>query len=114
NFANQAVTLSGPHSWTATGTTDSNGSYTFTNVPVGAGYTAATTYGNTVTSSSQTVTSGSTTNVSLLIQTGSLQVTVKNQSNTALQGVTVSLSSTNGVAATPGTTTASGTYTFTN
>ena len=38
------------------------------------------------TSTSQTVSSGNTTNVTLTISTGSIQVTVKNQSGTALTG----------------------------
>src|SRR4029077_4120325 len=82
------------------------------NLPAGGGYTVSTTYGPaSATSSSQTVTSGSTTNVNLTINTGTLKVTVKNQSAIVLQGVAVTLNGSGGFTAS-GTTNSSGVVQF--
>jgi Carboxypeptidase regulatory-like domain len=113
-LANQTVQLTGPGSFSTSGTTSAAGIVIFSSVPSGTGYTVATTDGQTVQQSGLTVATGGTTNVSLNIQAGSLQVTVKLQSGTTVQGATVTLASTNGVTAAPGTTAANGTYTFSN
>ena len=65
------------------GTTDASGNYTFSNLPTGSAATPSPppTAPGTVTSSSQTVSNGATTNVALTINTGTITVTVKNQSS---------------------------------
>jgi hypothetical protein len=108
----QTVTVTGPGSYSATGTTDSTGLCVFLNVPVGTGYSVSTTYGSTVTSSGLAVTKNNHTNVALTIPAGSLKVTVQNQSGTAIQGVPLTIASTNGITVSPGTTAANGAYTF--
>ena len=113
-LASQTVTLTGPNSFSTSGTTSAAGIVIFSNVPAGTGYTVATTDGQTVQQTSVTVATGGTTNVSLNIQAGSLQVTVKLQGGATVQGAAVTLGSTNGVTAAPGTTAANGTYTFSN
>ena len=111
-LAGQTVTLTGPNSYSASGTTTSSGLYVFAYVPVGTGYTVSTTYGVTVTQTNQAVTKNGHTDVLLTIPSGSLKVTVQNQSSAAIAGAALTLSSTNGVTASPGTTASNGTYTF--
>ena len=99
------------------GTTASDGTYTFT-LPAGSGYTVtAKEGGGSVTSASQTVSNNLTTNLTLSLSTGSIQVTVKNQSGATLSGTapgtTLTLTGPNSFSAT-GTTGAGGTYTFPN
>ncbi|HEY4349273.1 MAG TPA: carboxypeptidase-like regulatory domain-containing protein [Gaiellaceae bacterium] len=112
-LSGRTVTLTGPHSYSATATTDSGGYAFFTNVPTGTGYTLTTIYGTSATQLNQTITTGAQTNVPLVIPSGSLAVTVKNQSGTTLSGVALTLGTTNGITAPGGTTSGSGTYTFT-
>jgi Carboxypeptidase regulatory-like domain len=111
-LAGQTVTVTGPNSYSATGTTDATGLCVFANIPIGAGYTVATTYGTTVQQANQTVLKNGITDVLLTIPSGSLKVTVQNQSAVSIAGAKVTLSSTNGVTAAPGTTASNGTYTF--
>ncbi len=107
------MTLNGSNSFSATGTTNSSGVYTFTIIPAGGGYSVSATYGAaTATVSGQTVSSGATTNVNVTIPTGSIAVTVQ-QNGTGLSGATVTLTGPASYSAV-GTTNASGVYTFTN
>ncbi len=111
-LSGQTVTVTGPNSFSATGSTDSTGLFVFANVPVGTGYTVSTTYGTTVQQTGQSVVANTRTDVLLAVPAGTLKVTVKNQSGTAIQGAAVTLASTNGVTAAAGTTASDGTYTF--
>ncbi len=111
-LSGQTVTVTGPGSYSASGTTDSTGLYVFDNVPVGSGYTVSTTYGATVQQSGLSVANNGHTDVLLTIPAGALTVTVKNQSGTAIAGAPVTLAATNGITVPAGTTAANGTYTF--
>lgn len=74
------VTLSdGPYALsTVTGTTNGSGVVTFSNVPSGAGYTVTATKGSqSATPQTISVTTGSTTNVTMSLPAGSLDVTVQ-------------------------------------
>ncbi len=103
-----AVTVTGPNSFSATGTTNGSGIATFANVPAGPGYTVSASNGAaTAQQTPVTVTAGATTNVSLAIPIGSIQVTV-NQNGSPLAGATVTLTGPNGYSAPSGTTTGSG------
>ena len=96
-LAGQTVTLTGPNSFSATGTTDSTGLHVFSNLPVGTGYTASTTYGSTVQQTGLAVTPNGHTNALLVIPSGSLKVTVQNQSSTPIPGALLTMTTTNGV-----------------
>jgi hypothetical protein len=112
-LAGASVTLTGSGGFSApSGTTDSSGHYTFSNVPGGAGYSVGASFGTaTASQSAIAVTSGSTTNVSLALPTGSIKATVTlGGSPLASQAVTV----TNGSFTASGNTDASGNYTFNN
>jgi type II secretory pathway pseudopilin PulG len=114
--SNASVTLSGgPMSISSSGTTNSSGQVTFTNVPAGTGYTvSATKSGQTATATNQSVTGGSTTNVSLALSTGTLTVTVTWPTAT-VSGATVTLSGgPNSISPVSATTNSSGVATFTN
>lgn len=110
------VTLSGgPYALApVTGTTDSAGQVTFTNVPGGGGYTVqATKAGQNAPSRTISVAVGSTTSVAMALPTGTVDVNVR-RSGSNVSGATVVLSGgPNGVGVT-GTTNAGGNVTFTN
>ena len=82
---NATVTLTlGPMNVNVSGTTNSSGQVTFSNVPTGTGYTiAASRYGQSGNLTNQTVSTGSTTNVTINLAAysqGSIKITVKNSS----------------------------------
>jgi hypothetical protein len=112
-FSGQTVSLTGPSSYSTSGTTNGSGVVTFSNVPAAAGYTVSTSFGASTPSQAVTVTSGGTATATLAISLGSIKATVKNQSGTALSGVTVTLSGPNSYSDS-GTTDGSGNYTFSN
>jgi type II secretory pathway pseudopilin PulG len=103
----------GPNSVNLTLTTDATGQVTFSNVPAGGGYTVQATKSGQSASSSPTVPSGSTGNVTLNLPTANLTVNVKrsgvNQSSTTVRlqlgPMNINVS---------GTTNSSGNVTFTN
>lgn len=110
------VTLSGgPYALApVTGTTDVNGQVTFSNVPAGAGYTVtATKAGANATPQTISVTTGSTTNVTMALQTGTLVVNVK-RSGVNQNGATVRVTGGPMAINVTGTTNASGNATFLN
>ncbi|MCC6223488.1 MAG: carboxypeptidase regulatory-like domain-containing protein [Thermoleophilia bacterium] len=108
------VTLSGgPMGISVSGTSNSSGSVTFSNVPAGSGYSVAASKSGQSASASATVTGGGTASVSLGLPTGSLQVRVKRGSSD-VSGATVKLSGgPMGILAT-GTSGSGGLITFTN
>ena len=112
------VTVSGGNlASPVSGTTNSSGIVTFTNVPSGSGYTvSATSGGQTGTATSVTVNTGSTTNVTVPMPTGTVAVNVKWGAGAALASCTncVTLSGGNLTASVTGSTDASGNVTFTN
>ncbi len=113
-----AVTVSYPGGFSATGTTANSGpslgTVTLTNIPAGSGYSiSATSNGATGTTTGVAVTSGSTTAATVVIPTGSIAVTVKNQSGTLLNGASLTLTGPGSYSAT-GSTGSGSTYTFPN
>lgn len=111
-FPAQTVTVTGPNSFSATGTTDSSGLAVFTGIPVGTGYTVSATYGSTIQVTGQTVVKNTRTDVLLTIPAGTLKVTVQNNLGVPVAGAPVTLATTNGITAPPGTTATDGTYSF--
>ena len=86
-----SLTLTGPNGFSATGTTDGSGSFTFTNVGAGSGYSLDGLEGRRDRVPGQhPVTSGSATNVNLTLPVGSVKVTVTDGSG-PLSGVAVTL-----------------------
>jgi Tfp pilus assembly protein PilV len=109
-----AVTLSGgPYGLSpVTGTSDSNGQVTFSQVPSGAGYTVeATLSGQTATDSSVSVIADQTTNVTLVLTGGSLTAEVR-WAGLAVNGATVVVTGGPGSVNVTQTTTSSGNTTF--
>ena len=108
------VTISGGNlSAAVTGSTDAVGKVTFINVPAGTGYTVtATKSGQSASATSQTVTNGATTNVTLALPTGSLVVNVTSN-GVAVNGATVSVTG-GPMTVTSQTTNSSGQTTFLN
>ena len=111
-LAGQTVTVTGPNSYSATGQTDSTGLLVLAAIPAGPGYTVSTSDGSTISQTGVFVTRGVRTDVLLTIPAGSLKVTVQNQSGTAIPGAALTLAATNGITAPPGTTGTDGTYTY--
>lgn len=113
-----SVTVSGGNlASSVTGTTNSSGQVTFSNVPAGAGYTVtATSGGQTGAALNQTVTGGSTVNVTVPMPIGSVLVNVKWGAGAAAASCTncVTLSGGNLSASVTGSTDASGNVTFVN
>ena len=71
------MTLTGPNALVVIGTTNGSGVYSFTNIGAGSGYTVTAADGAaTATASGLSVTAGGTTNASLTLAVGSIQVTV--------------------------------------
>jgi type II secretory pathway pseudopilin PulG len=116
NAANctNCVTISGGNlASPVTGSTDASGNVTFVNVPAGSGYTvSATVSGQTASATSQTVTNGATTNVSLALPVGTLVVNVTS-AGSPVNGATVAVSG-GPTTITSQTTNSSGQTTFTN
>jgi type II secretory pathway pseudopilin PulG len=111
--AGATVTISGgPYSLTPTsGTTNSSGQVTFSNVPSGTGYTVQASQYSQSASQTVAVTTGNTTNVTLPLTAGSLTVQVR-WAGVAVSGATVQVTSlSRGVNQTL-TTPASGNVTF--
>jgi type II secretory pathway pseudopilin PulG len=109
------VTITGgPMSINVSGATNASGQLTFVNVPAGSGYTVtATKGGQSVSATSQSVSGGATTNVSLALPTGTLTVTV-NWAGSPVNGAAVTVSGGNLASPVSGTTNSSGVVTFTN
>jgi Carboxypeptidase regulatory-like domain len=112
-----AVTVTYPGGFSATGTTvnsgPSLGTVTLTNIPAGSGYSISATSNGATGTTTGAVTSGSTTAATVVIPTGSIVVTVKNQSGTSLNGASLTLTGPGSYSAT-GSTGSGSTYTFPN
>jgi hypothetical protein len=105
------VTVTGPNSFSATGTTDATGGYTFTSLPAGTGFTVtASAAGSSASQTGVAVAQGSTTNVTLLMPTGAIRVAVQLGGN-PLANQTVTVTGPNSYSAT-GQTNASGLHVF--
>ena len=104
----------GPDSINVTGTADSSGHTTFTNIPAGsATYTVTSTKGGQTASTTATVASSTTTNVTLNLPVGSLNVTVLWAGN-AVSGAAVTVSGGPNSTTASGTTNGSGLATISN
>ncbi len=117
NVNGATVSLSGgprPISPAITGTTNSSGNVTFSNVPAGTGYTVtATRSGQSSAPTAATVNAGSTTNLNLTLPVSTLTVNVK-RSGTNQNGATVLLQVGPMSINVTGTTNSSGNAVFTN
>ncbi len=109
-----SLTLTGPGSYSATGSTGSGNTYTFPNVPINAtGYTVTGTLGaGTGSTPGVVVSSTSPKAATVTINTGSIAVTVKDQSSAAVNGGNLTLTGPGSYSAT-GSPGSGNTYTFT-
>jgi hypothetical protein len=104
----------GPNNISLSGTTNSSGQATFSNVPVGSGYTVtATKSGQSASATNQSVAQSATTTVPLALPTGSISSTVT-WAGSPVSGATVTLTGGPNSVSLSGTTNSSGQVTIAN